>query len=113
MPYISEQSFDANNAEDESQGADLVRPISQKSPYTNDDGDELEESDIARLIYQIKYILYPYTQLHATREVTAPMTRIYHALSAHILTIISVMSYPMDMMSETCAEVEEGPRVQK
>ena len=98
MPYISEQSSDANNTEDESQGADLVRPISQKSPHTNDDGDGSEESAIARLAQNLKHLIRPYTQLHRTCEATAPMMRIYHALSSRTLTIISIMSLIHDAL---------------
>ncbi|KEQ74231.1 hypothetical protein M436DRAFT_80674 [Aureobasidium namibiae CBS 147.97] len=77
MPTISEAEHDA---------------------IADDEQYEDEAAELVRLIYQIKYILHPYTQLHSTCTATEPLQKVYHALSSQHHTLIAVMSLIHDAL---------------
>jgi len=122
---LSETKYNRPKAKRAIRGLRVINPVppvtEQRPAANNDDGDGSEESDIARLVQNLKYILHPYTQLHATCDATEPMTRIYHALSARTLSLISIMSLMTeavellkalrDLQASTITKFSEAERV--
>lgn len=87
LPFISEQRPMANNdAEDEYEGEDA------------EDGSETEEAELARLIFNFKDIMQPYTLLHPTCAATEPAQKIVAALSSRTLTRMVIMALIHDAL---------------
>jgi len=122
---LSETKYNRPKAKRAIRGLNVINPIppvtEQRPAANNDDGDGSEESDIARLVQNLKYILHPYTQLHMTCEAREPVTRICHALSARTITLISIMSLMTeavellkalrDLQASTITKFSEAERV--
>ncbi|KEQ72746.1 hypothetical protein M436DRAFT_63929 [Aureobasidium namibiae CBS 147.97] len=76
----------------------VLRVSEQRPPANNDAGDGSEESEIVRLVQNLKHVLHPYTQLHHTCDATEPLQKIDNSLSPQEHTLIAVMSLIHDAL---------------
>ncbi|KAH0294435.1 hypothetical protein KCU62_g29, partial [Aureobasidium sp. EXF-3399] len=79
-------------------GSSVEHRTSRRPPANNDAGDGSEESEIVRLVQNLKHVLHPYTQLHHTCDATEPLQKIDNSLSPQEHTLIAVMSLIHDAL---------------